>query len=275
MSEQHGTARLKKKDKKQNSLKHGVYSREPMLPGEKIRDYEALSAELNEEWAPEGVTEQGLVDRLVALYWRKQRLDRYEHSKLQQRVDEIQRKNEVNRHRQNLKNLGPEFSSAASVEAVEQILSRLSPSYADIITGWVPRETCQDSAQWGPAIGTYLSRLKPEDQLEGAAKFIAIVNPDSVENDMARSDRVDQAIDRTIKRLMQVKTAKQIFPSMRRNAKADPKLINVPALANPNLQARESEQNVKLLDKVEIPTKPKLSWPPEALDYNRAILRIS
>jgi hypothetical protein len=62
---------------------------------------------------------------------------------------------------------------------------------------------------------------------------------------------------------------------MRRNAKADPKLINVPALANPNLQARESEQNVKLLDKVEIPAKPKLSWPPEALDYNRAILRIS
>ena len=119
MSEQHGIAQPMKRAKKQNALKHGAYSRELMLPGEKMRDYEALGAELNEEWAPEGATERGLVERLVALYWRKQRLDRYEYSKLQQRVDEIQRKNWVSRHRQNLKNLGPEFNSAASVEAVE------------------------------------------------------------------------------------------------------------------------------------------------------------
>ena len=95
MSEQNGAARSRKRAKKQNALKHGVYSREIMLPGESMRDYEALGAELNEEWAPEGATERGLVDRLVALYWRKQRLDRYEHSKLQQRVGEIQQKNEV------------------------------------------------------------------------------------------------------------------------------------------------------------------------------------
>jgi hypothetical protein len=275
MSEPQEAAHSKKRPTKQNALKHGAYSRELMLPGEKMRDYEALGAELNEEWAPEGATERGLVDRLVALYWRKQRLDRYEVSKLQQRVDEIERKNWISRHRQNLKNLGPEFNSATSFEAVEQILSLLTASYVHIITGAVPRETCQDPAKWGPAIAASLSRLVPEDQLEGAAKFIAIVNPDLIENDMARSDRVDEAIDRTIKRLMQVKTAKQIFPSMRRNPQADPKLINVPAPVNPNLQGRESEQNVKLLDKVEIPAKPKLNWRPGSADYNRPILKIS
>jgi hypothetical protein len=46
---------------------------------------------------------------------------------------------------------------------------------------------------------------------------------------LARSDRIDEAIDRTIKRLMQVKTAKQIFPEMR-NARAEPKLINAQVL---------------------------------------------
>jgi len=30
----------KKKDKNQNALKHGAYSREVMLPGEKFRDYD-------------------------------------------------------------------------------------------------------------------------------------------------------------------------------------------------------------------------------------------
>ena len=68
---------------------------------------------------------------------------------------------------------------------------------------------------------------------------------------MARSDRIDEAIDRTIKRLMQVKTAKQIFPQMRRNAGADSKLINVPALSGPAVQANENEQNVGTPGKVE------------------------
>jgi hypothetical protein len=264
----------KARGKKQNALKHGAYSREPMLPGEKIRDYEVLRAELNEEWAPEGPTERGLVDRLVALYWRKQRLERYEHLSLQQQLDQIHQKNEVNRHRQNLKNLGIEFGAASSIEVVERILSRLSPFYTDMIIGWVPRETCQDPAQWGKAISAHLSRMQPEDQLEGPAKFIAIVNPDSLEHELARSDRVDESIDRTIKRLMQVKTAKQVFPNMRRTAKADPKLINVTLLANPNLQARENVQNVETIVKVEIPAKPDWKWPPEALDFNKAVLRI-
>src|SRR5664280_1830368 len=63
-----------------------LYSREVMLPGENIRGYEALVAELVEEWAPEGPTERGLVDRLVGLLWRRQRLERYEHSQLRQRL---------------------------------------------------------------------------------------------------------------------------------------------------------------------------------------------
>jgi hypothetical protein len=250
MPEQHGTARPRRRAKEQNALKHGVYSREIMLPGERMRDYEALGVALNEEWVPDGPTEHGLVDRLVALYWRKQRLERYEHSSLQQRVDQIHQKNEVARHRQNLKNWAPEFSGAASVEAVESILSGFSPSYRQVITSWVPRDPAQDGAQWGPAIGAYLLRLKPDDQLEGPAKFIAIVNPDLMELELARSDRVDEAIDRTIKRLMQVKTAKQVFPSMRKNAPAEPKLINVIARGD------EKEQNAQLPVKVEVPAKP-------------------
>jgi hypothetical protein len=257
VSEQQEIARPPRRAKKPNALKHGVYSREIMLPGESLRGYDALVAELNQEWVPEGPTEQGLVDRLVGLYWRRQRLDRYERSKLKQRVEQIREYNEVNRDRENLKNWGMKLGQAESIEAVEGILSRLSPYYVEIITEAVPREA-QEAAAWGPAIGAYFSDFELKDQLEGPAQFIAIVNPDLIENDMARSDRVDEAIDRTIKRLMQVKTAKQISPMMRRKADADPKLINVPALTGPGAQ-NENEQNVKLLDKVEIPAKSNLN----------------
>jgi hypothetical protein len=275
MSEQpEEIARPLKRAKKRNALKHGVYSRDIMLSGESFRGYDALAAELNEEWAPEGPTERGLVERLVGLYWRKQRLDRYENAKLKQSVEAIHESNQVNLHRQNLKDLGPEFNDAKSVEAVEKILSTLSPFYNEIITDAVPRADSQDTTPWGPAIGAYLSTLDSKDQLEGPAKFIAILDPDLIESNMARSDRIDEAIDRTIKRLMQVKTAKQIFPNMR-NAKAEPKWINVPALTGPSEQANEKEQNVELLDKVEVFAKPSPSWSSVPVDYNKAILRIT
>ena len=244
MTEQNEIARPLKRAKKRNAIKHGVYSRDIMLPGESFRGYEALAAELDEEWVPEGPTERSLVERLVGLYWRKQRLDRYENAKLKQRAEEIHERNEANRHRQNLKNLAPEFNDAKSVEAVEEILSRLSPFYNEIITDAVPRAESQDTTPWGPAIAADLSTFEPKDQLEGPAKFIAILDPDLVEINMARSDRIDEAIDRTIKRLMQVKTAKQIFPKMRRNADADLKLIKVLALTSPGEQANENEQGV-------------------------------
>ena len=272
MSEEND-ARPKKRAKKKNALKHGVYSREVMLPGENIRGYEALVAEFMEEWAPEGPTERSLVDRLVGLHWRRQRLDRYEHSKLQLRVEEVHFTNEVNRHKQNLKHLGLEFDRANSVEAVEKILCRLSPYYSNLIREKVPCEEAQDTAPWGPAIGKYLATFQPNDQLEGTAKFIAIVDPDLIENNMARSDRIDEAIDRTIKRLMQVKTAKQIFPNMR-NTKAEPKVINVPAVTGPGPQANENEQGGELLGKVEVFAKPNPSSFAVPIDYNNAELRV-
>jgi len=230
---------MSKSRSKRNALRHGVYSREPMLPGEKMGDYEALRAELYEEWAPEGATERGLVDRLVALYWRRQRLERYEHLRLEERLDAIYDKNEGNRHLQYLKNLAPQFVDAEGVEAVEKILSQLSPFYANLIPERNPE--CNDPARWGAAIGALLSSLKPEHLLDSPAMFVAIVNPDSFECEIARSERVDEAFDRTIKRLMQVKTAKQIFPNMQRNAKAAPKLIRA---TGPNGQMRQNEQDV-------------------------------
>jgi hypothetical protein len=223
----------KKNEKKQNALKHGVYSREAMLPGEKFGDYEALRAAHREEWVPDGVIEEYLVDELVALLWKKQRMNRYDQIRLQQRVAQIHFENDVNRHRTNLKNLAAEFNGATSVEVVEQIFSRLSPVYVEIITSWIPLEKCKEKTQWGQNISKFLSDLKPDSPLEGPALFAAMVNPDLMEAEISRSMRLDEAIDRKIKRIMQVKTAKQIFPSMRKNVKPEPKLINASASADP------------------------------------------
>jgi hypothetical protein len=75
----------KKTAKNQNAVKHGVYSREVMLPGERIGDYEALRQVHYDEWAPDGVTERYSVDDLFVLRWKKLRLDQYDQIRLRQR----------------------------------------------------------------------------------------------------------------------------------------------------------------------------------------------
>ena len=222
----------KKREKNQNALKHGAYSRAVMLPGEKLKDYEALRAAHYDEWVPDGVTEKYLVDDLCKLRWKKLRMDQYDQIRLKQRIDQIDIQNDANKITNDLKDLAAQFSEAMSVEATEEILSRLRPDYAEIITEWVPRENCTDTTQWGQEIGKRLSDIKAEDLLEGPDLFAAIVDPDLMELEISRSDRLDEAIDRKIKRIMQVKTAKQIFPNMRKNTRPEPKLIKAPASAD-------------------------------------------
>jgi hypothetical protein len=222
----------KKREKNQNRLTHGAYSREVILPGEKLSDYEALRAALYEEWVPIGVTEQSLVEDLCKLLWKKRRLDQYDQIRLKQRKDYFYGRNYGNKHRSNLKDLAEEFNEATSVEATEAVLSQLSPIYVACITKWVPRENCTDPTQWGPAIGKYLSDLKAEDPLKGPDLFAAIVDPRLMEAEILRSDRLDEAIDRKIQQLLKVKTAKHVFPNMRKNTKSEPKLINAPASAD-------------------------------------------
>jgi hypothetical protein len=255
MSEESETVRPKTRaKKKQNALKHGVYSREVMLPGENIRSYYAFAAEFLEEWAPEGPTERGLVERLVGLNWRKQRLDRYEQTQLQAHVQRINETNEASRVLQGLKDLIPKFQAADGEDSIRELFSKISEDYGVCFDHLVPHNESSGAA-WGPAIVKFLETLKPPALLEGPAKIIALVDPTHIQVGMARSDRIDEAIDRTIKRLMQVKTAKQIFPKLR-NTKAEPKLINAPVLIHPSAQLDENEQGVELRGMVEVFAKP-------------------
>jgi hypothetical protein len=57
-----------------NALKHGVLSRYTVLPWEDADEYRALVAALAGEHAPEGPTEEHLVEELAGIMWRKRRL---------------------------------------------------------------------------------------------------------------------------------------------------------------------------------------------------------
>ena len=57
-----------------NALRHGVLSRYTVLPWEDAAEYNALVAVLLTEHAPQGATEEHLVEELAGILWRKRRL---------------------------------------------------------------------------------------------------------------------------------------------------------------------------------------------------------
>jgi len=62
----------------QNSLKHGVFAKTIVLPGESQEEFDALLAGLRKDHKPEGETESNLVRGLAEIQWRLNRLRRYE-----------------------------------------------------------------------------------------------------------------------------------------------------------------------------------------------------
>ena len=57
-----------------NALGHGVLSRHTVLPWEDRSEYERLLDALAAEHAPDGPTEEHLVEELAGIIWRKRRL---------------------------------------------------------------------------------------------------------------------------------------------------------------------------------------------------------
>jgi len=57
-----------------NALRHGVLSRYTVLPWEDEEEYRALVSALAAEHAPQGPTEEHLVEEIAGIFWRKRRL---------------------------------------------------------------------------------------------------------------------------------------------------------------------------------------------------------
>ena len=223
------------KPRNKNALKHGANAREVMFWSENYEDYEALRTELYLEFSPSGSTEEHLVQTLLDLRWRRRRLDCYERITIQKRLDQIRATNEISQHIENLRSFATEFNEATDAEKVEALLATFSPFYSNTVRDRWPLQTDEDPSTWGPKIAKGLLAWIPPRRHEQADEFMAMVDLEAFDMALARLERLDAMIDRTIKRLMQIKTMKQM------HGRFEPKLINVPATRDAS--ALESAQN--------------------------------
>jgi hypothetical protein len=224
---------MSNKGKKHNALKHGAHAFQVLLWSEKYEDYEALRAGLDLEYFPSGSSEQYHVQNLVDLLWRRNRLEGHERITTQKRLDAIRIENTRAYNIANLHALAPNFKEASTVEQVDKLLATLSPLYKNTILSRWPVPSGKDLAGkdkdpniWGCKIAEGLSSWIPPIRHVDADEFLAVLDLNEFDSTLARIERLDAMIERTIKRLLQLKAQKQILRQL------EPKLINSTAAAS-------------------------------------------
>jgi hypothetical protein len=163
------------------------------------------------------------------LRWRRRRLDCYDQITMQQQLNEIRENNERSRHIEEIAEVVSEFECADTVEKVEAIFSGLHPDDGDWIRSLWPFEAGADPVAWVTKMREDVARWTRKRH-EGPDEFVKIFDLDTFDDNLARIERLDAMIDRTIKRLMQVKTMKQM------HGRLEPKLIDLSATRNPPAQ---------------------------------------
>lgn len=53
-----------------NAIRHGILSRQLIVPGEDAAEYQALLSQLKQEFRPGGILEAMLVERIAVAFWR-------------------------------------------------------------------------------------------------------------------------------------------------------------------------------------------------------------
>lgn len=145
--------------------------------------------------------------------------------------------------------MAPSLASATTFKEVEEILASRGFRLDDI-ESTVPRPAADKEAEWGPALAEHFSKTDPGEFLEGVDAFTAVTHPTHLELEILHSNRLQEEIDRTIKRLIQVKTYKTLLPVARAGVDAR-RLIDVsPAKAIENHNQYQNENNVELPQEV-------------------------
>jgi hypothetical protein len=199
-----------------------------MIGAETHKEYESALRELYDEFEPHGITEQDLVIRLASLRWDRNRLDRFGQLKMLDRRNEVASTNQRSDLVKKLKALAPAFLKAISVKEVEELLSKHSGVSAIILSIW-PLEKCEDPQKWGTIIAEGIKSLADITRLDGPHdEYLTMVDRFPIVEYIDILEKFDGLIDRTLKRLMQLKTMKQMHRQL------EPKLVGASKIAPTN-----------------------------------------
>ena len=233
--------------RKPNAFKHGIFLRSAtLLPGEDKQEYRQLVDELIEEWNPDGAAEYDAVLTMADAKWRKLRAQIYRRARFDHNLLDVSHpsynKDLALKYFLTFMAGSPEdFDVAAPVFLERKQIDRLKQK--------CPRQNFGNYKEWVLAMfkemKEELEPSLPKMSKKELAEFkgiqadmesFALINQASLtftdeafERELAIDERLDAMIDRAIKRLIQIKAAKQALGLARPAVVLDQPTKNVAA----------------------------------------------
>jgi hypothetical protein len=197
-----------------NAFRHGAFAQDLVLPGEYPKEFEDLHRGLIEEWKPDGPVEEDAVLSLAKCIMSKRRIDTFYRNEAQFAGDHPLELALIDVDR-----MWSTLKTVKTFGHATEIIGRLPWQMRDELEKHVPRTRFGTNAvAWIEKLVSHLERLI--DGLETAhyldekgSKFQAeraTKLRELTEKKIALDDRVDALIDKTFKRLVQLKTYKEI-----------------------------------------------------------------
>jgi hypothetical protein len=232
--------------RKPNALKHGGFSGAELLPWEDVNEYEELHRRLKQEFEPSGPLQEDCVNTILSCLWRKRRVREKRNLDTAAALDRVENRvlwdeppplfdTEMEGVQYSLANRRSEprskrpedyqqllgFSSSLYGERDKRLLElsvgMLPREFSSHLRENVPSENFESTSQWvvtlKKEVDTVLLPMvrerghDPDAYLATAAAFLT---EDRVLEDLAIEERLDAAIDRAMKRLYQLKLARQL-----------------------------------------------------------------
>jgi len=213
----------RRKTRRASALKHGAFSVMTILPGEDEAEFDRLHAELIEEWAPKGPTEQDAVLDLAKGFWRKARLQRFLDAKVTECGADPNHKLFTHHY--------PGILCKASVsiesfrpEEVKCFISQLPKEDAEYLNKECARQGFNSDAEWIAAIKNQITTVLYPRELKYAVGIASdgvvlgasaeFFSPDVWLHELTTEERINAQIDRATKRLIQLKSMKQTLDQL-------------------------------------------------------------
>jgi hypothetical protein len=212
-------------NKRSNAQKHGAFSKITILPGEDPEELEALLADVNGEYQPEGATEEHIVLNLAQAIWQRRRLDKFAVAQLNANTYKPDRLgyDEVAAFERFRDGLEISCEIQGSVNYWERCFRFLSDAVAGNLRKQFPHDEAKSHEEWVAAVVSKvdtswvpLARHRATGlRQELLAKSADYLPPDSFLAQAELHERLEANIDRCIKRLAQVNAFKDVLRSQK------------------------------------------------------------
>ncbi len=207
-----------RKTKQPNAQKHGVFTTMAILPGEDPKEFKKLHSDLMEEWAPAGATEEDAVLSIAKGVWRKRRVQEF--LAIQMLNNSANPMHPSYGEILGLVSFAALMTTEPEVAFGEYANRTLRADKINYLKQNFPRSNFESTLEWAQAVIDEInSVLIPNsviDKQQGGhlvalSRSAATFSDDVFNQELALDQRIDAMIDRAVKRLIQIKTMKQML----------------------------------------------------------------